>query len=162
MLHHVFYSATRLVHRLVFPGMDYPLPNFHFSVEWGGQRLGFSEVSGLDIEYAAIAYREGADPQYRSTRMPGQQKPGTVTLKRGLVEGDNEFFDWINTIALNKVERRDVLVKLLNERHEPVFVWRIRNAWPVKYIGPELNAHGNEVAIEALELAHDGITVEAV
>ncbi len=142
--------------------MDYPLPNFHFRVEWGGQRLGFTEVSGLDIEYAAIAYREGSDPEYRATRMPGQQKPGTVTLKRGLVEGDNEFFEWIRTIQLNKVERRDVVVTLLNEDHNPAFVWRIKNAWPVKYVGPELDAHGCAVAIEALELAHDGIVVEAL
>lgn len=142
--------------------MDYPLPNFHFRVEWGGQRIGFTEVTGLDIEYTAIAYREGTDPQYRATRMPGQQKPGTVTLKRGLVEGDNEFFEWIQTVSLNKVERRDVTVTLLNERHEPAFVWRIRNAWPVKYVGPEFDAHSNEVAIESLELAHDGIVVEAV
>ena len=71
-------------------------------------------------------------------------------LKRGIVAKDNDFFAWINTIKLSKVERRDIVVQLLNENHEPVVVWKIRNAFPVRYSGPVLLANASEVAMEEL------------
>ena len=140
---------------------EYPLPGYHFQVDWGGTRLGFSEVSGLDIEYQVIEYREGSSPEYSSMKMPGIPKYSNITLKRGIVAGDNEFFDWVKTINLNKVERRDITISLLNENHEPAMVWKVTNAFPVKLEGPGLKATGNEVAIESLELAHEGLTIES-
>jgi phage tail-like protein len=140
--------------------MTYPLPNFHFQVNWGGSRMGFSEVSGLNIEFDAIEYREGMDPEYNLKKMPGLQKYTNIVLKRGIVKGDNDFFKWIETIKMNEVERRDLTIILLDEEHNPAVVWKVKNAWPVKYNGPVLNARGHEVAVEALELAHEGITVE--
>lgn len=140
---------------------EYPLPQFHFQVEWGGQRLGFSEVSGLDIEVQVIEYREGISPEYSALKMPGMKKYNNITLKRGIVPKDNEFFEWLNTASLNQVERRDIVIRLLNENHEPVMVWKAINAFPVKYEGPQLNATANEVAIETLELTHEGLTVES-
>ena len=139
---------------------EYPYLNFHFQVEWGGTRLGFTEVSGLEIEHEIVEYREGASPVSSSKKMPGIRKYSNITLKRGIVKGDNEFFEWINTISMNQVERRDVIIKLLDGRHDPVRVWRIRNAWPVKFSGTDLKADSGEVAIESLELAHEGMTVE--
>ena len=140
---------------------EYPLPQFHFQVEWGGQRLGFSEVSGLNIEVQVIEYREGISSDYSAIKMPGIKKYSNITLKRGIVPKDNEFFDWLNTVSLNQVERRDLVISLLNENHEPVMVWKAKNAFPVKIEGPELNASANEVAIESLELAHEGLTIES-
>ena len=140
---------------------EYPLPQFHFQVEWGGQRLGFSEVSGLNIEVQVIEYREGISPDYSAIKMPGIKKYSNITLKRGIVPKDNEFFDWLNTVSLNQVERRDLVISLLNENHEPVMVWKAKNAFPVKIEGPELNASANEVAIESLELTHEGLTIES-
>lgn len=140
--------------------MSYPLPAFHFLVEWGGSRVGFSEVSGLDLELQVIEYREGSHPEYAALKMPGIPKYANVTLKRGVMASDNEFFDWIMTAKLNTIERRDVTIKLLNEAHEPTMVWRLSNAFPVRLEGPTLNATGNEVAIETLELAHEGIRIE--
>lgn len=139
---------------------NYPLSNFHFSVEWGGTNIGFAEVSGLDIYFEPILYRQGADPDYTENKMPGMVKYSNIILKRGLSAGDNEFYQWMNTKRLNSIERRDITIKLLNEKHEPVFTWRVRQAFPVKYSGPVLNAQGNEVAMETLELAHEGLTVE--
>lgn len=139
---------------------DYPLPKFHFQVDWGGARLSFTEVSGLDVETEVIEYRDGAMPDYAKMKIPGMQKYGNVTLKRGIFAGDNEFFDWWNTVALNTVERRDVTISLLNEAHEPVMVWKVRNAWPAKVAGTDLKADGNEIAIETVELAHDGLVVQ--
>jgi len=74
--------------------------------------------------------------------------------------GDNEFFEWLNTIQMNKVERRDIMISLLNENHEPVVVWKVKNAFPVKIEGPELKAESNEVAIESMEIAHEGLSIQ--
>jgi len=138
----------------------YPLPVFHFQVEWGGTNLGFSEVSGLNVETQVIEYRDGLSPDFSTTKMPGMQKFGNITLKRGIMPADNEFFNWWKTHQLNKIERRDITISLLNEKHEPVVTWKVRNAFPVKVDGGSLKASGNEVAIETLEIAHEGINVE--
>ena len=140
--------------------MAYPLPVFHFQVEWGGTTIGFSEVSGLSIEVQAIEYRDGASPQYSVIKMPGIPKYSNITLKRGVVAADNEFYAWLNTTKLNTVERRDLIISLLNEEHAPVMSWKVVNAFPVKVEGPGLKSTGNEVAIETLELAHEGLTIE--
>ncbi len=139
---------------------NYPLPVFHFSVEWGGTRIGFSEVTGLTQENQAIEYRDGSFPEYSSIKMPGLRKFSNITLKRGVVKSDNEFFAWLGTIKLNKVERRDLVIKLLNEEHNPVMVWKVQNAFPVKVEGPQLKASANEVAIESIEIAHEGLEVQ--
>jgi phage tail-like protein len=138
----------------------YPLPGFHFQVEWGGTRIGFTEVSGLSIDVEVIEYREGADAEYAPRKMPGRVSYGDIALKRGIVEGDGEFFAWLNTIQLNKVERRNVTISLLNENHEPVMVWKAVNAFPRRLEGPFLHASDGEVAIETLVLAHEGLRVE--
>lgn len=138
----------------------YPLPVFHFRVTWGGTNISFSEVSGLNVETQVIEYRDGLSPDYSTVKMPGMQKYGNITLKRGAMQGDNEFFDWWNTHQLNTIERRDIIISLLNEKHEPVITWKVRNAFPVKVDGGSLKATGNEVSIETLEIAHEGITVE--
>ncbi len=140
--------------------VQYPLPVFHFTVQWGGTRLGFSEVTGLTQENQAIEYRDGSFPEYSSIKMPGLRKFSNITLKRGVVRSDNEFFTWISTVKLNTVERRDLIVSLLNENHDPVMVWKVHNAFPVKVEGPQLKASGNEVAIETIEVAHEGLEVQ--
>ncbi len=138
----------------------YPLPVFHFQVEWGGENLGFSEVSGLTIETQLIEYRDGLSPQYSSIKMAGIPKFSNITLKRGIIAHDSQFFAWMNATALNKPERRDIIISLLNEEHTPVMTWKVKNAWPVKLEGPGLKATGNEVAVESIELAHEGLTIE--
>lgn len=137
--------------------MTYPLTAYHFQVEWSGSRVGFTEVTGLDHEVNVIPYREGNSPVYQPMLMPGQTQLSTVVLKRGMMPADSEFFTWINTIALNQVERRDITISLLNEQHEPAVSWKLRSAWPIALRGPVLNASRNEVAIETLELAHEGL-----
>lgn len=139
--------------------MAYPLPKFHFVVEWGGTRVGFTEATGLDIQVEAIEYREGNSKEYSKIKMPGLHKFSNITLKRGSFTGDKEFYAWINTVSLNTVERRDLSISLLNEKHEPVFTWKVKNAFPVKVQASDLKADGNEVAIETLELAHEGLNI---
>ncbi|MEM0997101.1 MAG: phage tail protein [Bacteroidota bacterium] len=138
----------------------YPLSSFHFAVVWGGVNVSFQEVSGLNINYEKIAYRGGASPEYNDTVMPGRPSFDDVVLKRGIFRGDSDFYRWITTIRLNNVDRRDLTISLLNSEHAPVVTWKIKNAWPMKVEGPTMNAGGNEVAIESITLAHEGLTVE--
>jgi phage tail-like protein len=139
---------------------NYPIPAFHFKVDWGGKNVGFSEVSGLTQEVQLIEYRDGFSPDYSTIKMPGLHKYNNITLKRGIMKGDNEFFTWLNTVKLNTVERRDLMISLLNENHEPVMVWKAHNAFPVKVEGPGLKASGNETAVESIELAHEGVVLQ--
>ena len=138
---------------------SYPLPKFHFQVQWGGERIGFTEVTGLDIQVEAIEYREGSNPEYSKIKMPGMHKFSNITLKRGTMAGDSDFYKWLNTIALNTVERRDIIVSLLNETHAPVMTWKAKNAFPIKVQASDLKSDGNEVAIESVELAHEGLAL---
>ncbi|REG84013.1 phage tail protein [Algoriphagus antarcticus] len=138
----------------------YPLPKFHFRVEWGGSTIGFSEVSGLNIENKVIEYRDGASPEFSKIKMPGMREFSNITLKRGVFKGDNEFFGWLNTISLNAVERRDITISLLNESHEPTVVWKIKNAFPLKIQSTDLKADGSEVAIEQIDIAHEGLVIQ--
>ena len=139
---------------------SYPIPKFHFRVEWGGNNVGFSEVSGLNIENKIIEYRDGVSPEFSKIKMPGMREYSNITLKRGVFKGDNEFYKWLNTISLNTVERRDLTISLLNETHEPVVDWKVHNAFPLKIQSTDLKADGSEVAIEQIDLAHEGLTIQ--
>lgn len=139
--------------------VNYPLVNFHFKVEWGGSRIGFSEVSGLNFEHEVVEYREGSSAGYQTIKMPGMRKNSNIILKRGSYNGDIEFFQWLNTVALNQVERRDITISLLDENHDPLVVWKLKNSWPVALRYGELNAIKSEILIESLELAHEGISL---
>ncbi len=139
---------------------EYPLPKFHFQVDWGGTKIGFTELSGLEIENEVIEYREGSSPEYSKLKMPGMQKSSNITLKRGTFKDDNEFYEWFNTVQLGKIERRNLTISLLNEEHQPVVSWMVKNAWPTKLTSTDLKADGNETAIETMELAHEGITIQ--
>lgn len=138
---------------------SYPLPLFHFTVEWGGTRIGFSEVTGLTQERQAIEYRDGSRPVHSSIKMPGvRHRFNNIILKRGVVQNDSDFSKWLSTINHG---RHDVIITLLDENHEPKMTWRVRGAFPVKVEGPQLRASGNEVAIESVEITHEGLELKS-
>ncbi|MEM6721442.1 MAG: phage tail protein [Bacteroidota bacterium] len=139
--------------------MSYPIPKFHFQVEWGGTKIGFQEVSGLNVETDKIEYRDGASPEYSKINMPGMVKYTDIVLKRGVFKGDNEYYEWMKMNKLNKAERRDITISLLDEEHAPVVVWKVLNAWPLKIESTDLKGEANEVAIETLTLAHERIEI---
>jgi phage tail-like protein len=145
------------------PKKNYPLPKFHFLLEWGGARIGFTEVSGLDFETEVIEYREGSSPTYNKTKQPGLTKFSNVTLKRGTFLGDFEFFEqWKKTQLFQEGKeqfRRDVVIRLLDEEHMPVISWSLAKAWPSKIQSTDLKADANEVAIETMELVHEGLSI---
>ncbi|UUC46519.1 phage tail protein [Flavobacterium cerinum] len=139
---------------------EYPLAKFSFEVDWGGTKLGFTEVTGLGIETETAEYRHGASPDFSKIKLPGLRKFSNITLKRGSFKGDNEYFDWINTVTLNTVERRTITISLLDETGSPAITWKVKNAFPVKVQSTDLKADASEVAIETLEIAHEGLTIE--
>lgn len=145
------------------PDFKYPLPKFHFELEWGGTRLGFTEVTGLDFETEVIEYREGNLPSYNKTKQPGLTKYTDVTLKRGIILDDLEYFNqWLKTAMFQEIKekyRRTVTIKLLNEEHKAIIVWTLSRAWPSKIQSTDLKADGNEVAIETLTFVHEGLTM---
>jgi phage tail-like protein len=139
---------------------EYPLPKFHFRVEWGGTRIGFTEITGLETEIEAITYRDGASPEYHDLQMPGRPKYSDLTMKRGVFPSDNEFFEWMKTQRMHKIERRDITISLLNEEHNPVMIWKVKNAWPSKITSTDLKSDDNGVAIETLVLKHEGLVIQ--
>jgi len=138
----------------------WPLPKFHFQVKWDDSEVAFQEVSGLDIETEPLEYRAGNSPVFSTVKMPGMIKSGNVTLKKGVFATDNGLWDWFSEIKMNIIKRKAVTISLLDEEHSPTMVWKLANAFPVKITSTDLKAEGNEVAIETLEIAHEGLTIE--
>jgi phage tail-like protein len=139
--------------------MNYPLPRNHFSVDWGGTRIGFSEVSGLAIDAQAPEFRDGSARQNSNVAMPGLLSYPHLVLRRTVQKADNEFYAWINSIELNAVDRRDITVSLLDASSTPVMVWRFRNAFPVRLEYSPLASDNSGPMMETLEIAHEGMTV---
>jgi phage tail-like protein len=143
------------------PDKLYPFAAFNFMVKFGTEQLGFTEVTGLTQERKLLEYRAGDFPEYSSIKWPGMAAYTNITLKKGIMQSDNKFFEWINSgMKLSKVDRKDLTISLLNEKREPVMTWKVSRAFPVKLEGPQLKATGNEVAIESIEIAHEGLVLE--
>ena len=140
--------------------MNYPLPRNHFRVEWAGTRIDFCEVSGLSIELSAPAFRDGSSADNSKVTMPGQIQYPHLVLKRPVVKGDNEFFKWISSAKFNQIQRRDIVVSLLNELHEAAVVWTFKHAFPVKVNYSTLEAASSEPMMEIIEITHEGMVVE--
>lgn len=137
-----------------------PYRSFNFQLEIDGVPLGaFSEVSGLTAEGDAVDYREGIDVQQNVRKLPGLRKYSNITLKRGYTQ-DKSLWRWYGNIVNGQPDRRDVTIVLLNEARQPVLRWHAESAWINKIEGPSLKAAGNEIAMESVELVHEGLTIE--
>jgi phage tail-like protein len=142
---------------------EYPLPRFHFQVDWGGAKISFTEVTGLVMEREKIEYRHSDSKDFNKISMPGMVKNNNITLKRGKFEGDFDLNTWLEEVATERVEgRRDVTIRLLNEKHVPVAAWTAARCFPVKITAPDLKSDANEVAIESIEIAHEGLKLMKV
>jgi len=141
-------------------GAVWPMPKFYFKVTWGGKEIAFQEVSGLDIQSEEIKYRHGNSKEFSVIKMPGMKKFGNVTMKKGVFKGDNKFWDWLKQIELNKIKRVPVIISLLDQGDKAVMTWTLLNAWPTKISSTDLKSEGNEVAIETIEIVHEGLTID--
>lgn len=140
---------------------NWPTPKFSFEIDIDGvaTKVRFQEVTGLDAESRAIEFRHGDNPAFSTIKMPGIRKFSNVTLKRGVFAKDQRFFDWYQSVGRDTAKRSTVTIKLLDESGAPTMTWTLVNAWPTKISSANLNAAGNDVAVETIELAHEGLTV---
>ncbi|TFV49636.1 phage tail protein [Bradyrhizobium niftali] len=140
-----------------------PYRAFNYEVDFGDKTsAGFSEVSGLVADGDHVDYREGTDRFNHVRRLPALRKyPNNLVLKRGYTKNIN-LWTMAQQTALGKTNRRDVIITLKDEEHNPVMRWKVMAAWVNKIEGPSLKASGNEVAMESVELCFESISVELV
>jgi phage tail-like protein len=139
------------------PGRIDPFTTGKFLVSIDGITAGsFTEVSGLDVSIDVIDYREGNSGGPFDQKLPGLNRVSNVTLKRGLTQ-DFSLWAWMNNVVTGNIQRTTVHITLLDQTDKPVLAWKLKNAWPCKWTGPVLNANSGDVAIETLEIAHEGL-----
>ena len=133
-----------------------PFLNFNFLVEIDGiTRAAFHEVSGLDSTIDVIEHREGGD-NTTPRKLPGMTKHSNIVLKWGMTD-DQELYQWHRDVVNGTVQRRNGSIVLLDRRGQEVARWNFFKAWPAKWTGPSFTAEGNDVSIEQLELANEGV-----
>ena len=143
-------------------GAPWPMPKFRFEVDLGPELKGvaFQEVSGMDEENQIIEYRKSNRSEFSVKKMPGIVKYGNITMKRGVFVNDNTFWNWQKEISMNTIKRRTVLIKLLDESGKTTMQWQLNNAWPTKITSTALKSDRNEVAVDALEMAYEQLSVK--
>lgn len=143
----------------------YPLPVYNYKVDIGKDTIAFSEVSGLNIAYETSTYKESATESGKTGprvfRMPSQPTTTTLTLKKGLVPAKSQpaLYDWINSISINQVEKKDIVISLCDETGKAIVSWTVTNAFPTKLDVPTFDSNSNDVAIESMELMADGLSI---
>ena len=137
-----------------------PFRAFNFSLEIDDiPRGAFSEVSGLVADGDVADYREGTDKQLNTRKLVALRKYPNITLKRGYTK-DDSLWKWYTNIINGEPDRRNVTIVLLDEARTPVIRWHAENCWVNKIEGPSFKAAGNEVAMESVELVHEGLVME--
>jgi len=133
----------------------YRVYNFKLEID-GITRAGFRECSGLDSSQDPIDYREGNEKPRLVRKLPGLVKHSNITLKWGITD-DASLWEWRKKAMDGKVERKNGSIILLDDTGTEKLRWNFREGWPTKWTGPTFNATGNEVAIETLEIVHEGL-----
>ena len=124
----------------------YPLPKFHFRVEWGGAVIGFTKASGLDKDDK----KHPPKKKKKKVKMPGMQKFPNITLKRGaFIAGARS--------GMITFTKSDLFISLINEEGTTISKWKLKNARPLKIKATDLKVEGNEIAIETIEISHEGL-----
>jgi len=135
-----------------------PYLNFNFLVEIQGiTRAAFQEASGFDSSIDVTEYREGGG-NTTPFKLPAQTKYSNITLKRGITD-DTELFDWHQQFVTGDpaASRQNGSIVVLDRAGKEVRRWNFVRGWPSKWTGPSFNAGGKDVAIETLEIAHEGL-----
>jgi phage tail-like protein len=118
----------------------------------------FTEITGLELEIPPIEYRGGAE-DITVRKIPGLKKFTNLTLKRGIT-GHVGFWNWVVEALNGKVRRTSGSILMLDENRQEVLRWNFTRAWPTKYTGPSLGASKNEIAMETLVLAVEGLLID--
>ena len=134
-----------------------PFSQFNFLIEIDGVvKGGFSECSGLTSDTNIIEYREGNEKQLTVRKLPGLAKYPPIVLKRGQT-ADTSLWAWRKKVTDGQTSRTDGSIVLLDESRKPALTWHFREGWPSKLEAPGLNGKTSEVAIETLEISHEGL-----
>jgi phage tail-like protein len=120
---------------------------------------GFSECSGLEATVEVFEYKEGGVNEYVH-KFPTRASFANITLKHGVIYLYDDLWSWHNDFVQGKGKRKDGLIVLLDESRKPAKVWKFKRGIPMKWSGPALNASQSSVAIESLEIAHEGLFLE--
>ncbi len=137
-----------------------PFFGFNFAVELDGiTRMGFQSCAGLESTSTAVGYREGTDANPAERKLPGMVSYSNVVLTRG-VTNDRALWDWRKEVVDGKTTRHPISIVLRNAKGEEQIRWNLKEAWPAKWTGPSFDATADAVAVETLELAHEGIEVQ--
>lgn len=142
---------------------EYPVPVYNYRVTIGIQTLAFSEVSGLSLEYEKVIYKSGMSFLMGYHILRGQKREITVTMKRGVVKGEDALYDWVDFTFLERLlgsYKKDILVDLCDENGNPIVRWKLKKAIPMKLEAPSFSATSNEVAVESLELVAQDMDIE--
>jgi phage tail-like protein len=141
---------------------SYPLPVYNYRVTVDGTTVGFSEVSGLNVEYESVTYKHGLSFAMGVKIIPGMRQPTRLTLKKGIVKSGDVLAGWLQGAYADPFQdaKKDILVDLCDETGKAVVRWKVQGALPVKLDAPTFDANSNEVAIETLELVAHGIQVD--
>ena len=135
----------------------YPHGKFRYKVEIDGLEAGgFSEASGFDASIDVMEYREG-DMVQTPMKIPGLKKYGNITLKQGVADS-MVMYEWMIAGVEGEVERKTITITILDATETAAASWQVINAWPTKYTAPDFNATSSEIAIESIEIAHEGMT----
>jgi phage tail-like protein len=121
----------------------------------GITRAGFQECSGLDSTQDPIEYREGNEG-LTVRKLPGLNTYSNIVLKWGIID-DTELWDWRQQVMEGSIERKNGSIVLLDDIGEEKARWNFREGWPTKWTGATFNATGTDVAVETLEIAHEGV-----
>jgi phage tail-like protein len=137
-----------------------PYAQFNFLIEIDGvTRGGFSEASGLTTDSNIIEYREGNEQHGTVRKLPGLIKYNNIVLKRGWTQ-DKSLWEWRKKVIDGETQRTTGTITLLDEARKPALRWNFREGWPSKWEGPAMNGKTSEVAIETMEIAHEGLELE--
>ena len=141
--------------------MTYPYPRFHFRVDIGEAiHAGFTECTGLESTTDIIEYREGQEIA-APRKLAGDTHYSNIVLKRGVTDS-LELQKWRQTVLDGQTQKIDGVIELLNELQEPVARWIFLRGWPCRLSGPDLNSTENDVAIEELEICHEGLKRDSI
>jgi phage tail-like protein len=138
---------------------DLRVSAFSVAIEFDGMAPAFfSSVEGLSMETTVVEYRDGGSNEF-TRKLPGVRKWPNIVLKQGFDGHPSALQLWALRLAAGAIERKDAVITLYGAQGEVLSTYRIHNAWPTKWTGPALNRDSNEVAVETIEIAHDGFVL---
>lgn len=134
----------------------WPLVKFSFLVKFDGLEGLFQEVTGLNTEAQVVEFRAKSSPVFSTVKMPGIKRYANVTMKKGIFKDEDALAKLSN---MKVIKRQTVIISLLDEAQQPVMTWTLANAFPTKITVTDMKADANEVAVETIEFAHQGLAI---